>query len=163
MTAGPPILSYEHCSHGLCGAHLLRELTFVVESNGYRWAVNLKRLLQETCARVAKSDSKHLSAAEYSKLRKHYRSLLTRGTKRLSEHSRTTIEFRIQGWSTWPVSFTTSRSIINIWERKVMNETPEVQKTMERINALPRGDGPIGACLRYFDGLYQAVSAEPRK
>jgi len=76
-------LAYEHCGHGLCGAHLLRELTFVIESNGYRWAVHLKRLLQETCARVAQSDHKHLSAAEYSKLRRHYRSLLTRGAKEL--------------------------------------------------------------------------------
>ncbi len=39
-------LAYAHCGHGLCGAHLLRELTFVVDSNGYRWAANLKRLLQ---------------------------------------------------------------------------------------------------------------------
>ena len=28
-------LSYAHCGHGLCGSHLLRELTFIVESNGY--------------------------------------------------------------------------------------------------------------------------------
>ncbi len=31
-------LSYAHCRHGLCGSHLLRELTFIVESNGYAWA-----------------------------------------------------------------------------------------------------------------------------
>ncbi len=34
-------LSYDHCGHGLCGSHLLRELTFVVDSNGYRWARNI--------------------------------------------------------------------------------------------------------------------------
>ena len=28
-------LAYEHCGHGLCGAHLLRELTFIVEAQGY--------------------------------------------------------------------------------------------------------------------------------
>ncbi|MFT7287350.1 MAG: hypothetical protein ACI87W_001463 [Halieaceae bacterium] len=38
-------LSYTHCAHGLCGSHLLRELTF----NDYRWAGNMKRVLQETC------------------------------------------------------------------------------------------------------------------
>lgn len=27
-------LSYHQCGHGLCGSHLLRELTFIVESNG---------------------------------------------------------------------------------------------------------------------------------
>ena len=25
--------SYEHCAHGLCGSHLLRELTFIIEAN----------------------------------------------------------------------------------------------------------------------------------
>jgi hypothetical protein len=37
-------LSYLHCGHGLCGSHLLRELTFIFESNGYAWARNMKRL-----------------------------------------------------------------------------------------------------------------------
>ena len=27
--------SYDNCENGLCGSHLLRELTFVIESNGY--------------------------------------------------------------------------------------------------------------------------------
>jgi len=31
-------LSYDHCGHALCGSHLLRELTFIVDSNGYAWA-----------------------------------------------------------------------------------------------------------------------------
>ena len=30
-------LAYDHCSHGLCGSHLLRELTFIVDANGYAW------------------------------------------------------------------------------------------------------------------------------
>ncbi len=41
-------LSYDHCGHGLCGSHLLRELVFIIDSNQYRWASNIKRLLQET-------------------------------------------------------------------------------------------------------------------
>ncbi len=28
-------LSYDHCLHGLCGSHLLRELTFIIDSNHY--------------------------------------------------------------------------------------------------------------------------------
>jgi len=69
--------------HGLCGSHLLRELTFVVDSNGYRWAHNLKRLLQQTCALVAKRQDKCLTDAEYRNLQKRYRNLLTRGGKEL--------------------------------------------------------------------------------
>ena len=76
-------LAYEHCDHSLCGSHLLRELTFVLESNAYRWAGNMKRLLQQTCARVSKRQSKCLTDSEYRNLRKRYRNLLTRGEKEL--------------------------------------------------------------------------------
>jgi len=51
-------LSYDHCGHGLCGSHLLRELIFIMDSNQYRWARNMKRLLLETCRKVAKSEAK---------------------------------------------------------------------------------------------------------
>ena len=76
-------LSYGHCGHGLCGSHLLRELTFIVDSNGYAWASNMKRLLQENCAIVAKRQSKQLSEQEYKNLQKRYRNILTRGDKEL--------------------------------------------------------------------------------
>lgn len=76
-------LSYAHCGHGLCGSHLLRELTFIVESNGYAWAKNMKRVLQETCKAVAASPDKHLSDEAYRNLQKRYRAILTRGEKEL--------------------------------------------------------------------------------
>ena len=76
-------LSYTHCGHGLCGSHLLRELAFVVDSNHYRWAENLKRLLQETCKRVSDSDNKTLTDEAYKKLQKRYRTILTLGYKEM--------------------------------------------------------------------------------
>jgi transposase len=76
-------LSYENCEHGLCGSHLLRELTFVVDSNGYAWAVNMKKLLQETSAKISRRKSKKLSQREYKNLQKRYRNILTRGEKQL--------------------------------------------------------------------------------
>jgi transposase len=76
-------LSYDHCGHGLCGSHLLRELTFIMDSNGYSWASNMKRLLQETCVIVSKRESKQLSDKEYKNLQKRYRNILTRGEKEL--------------------------------------------------------------------------------
>ena len=76
-------LSYEHCRHGLCGAHLLRELTFIVEANGYAWAGNMKRLLQQTCSRVSKRKRKRLTPREYEALQKRYRNILTRGEREL--------------------------------------------------------------------------------
>ena len=76
-------LAYHHCDHGLCGSHLLRELVFVIESNGYAWASNMKRLLQETCAKVTKRKRKKLTQAEYANLQKRYRNILTRGEKEM--------------------------------------------------------------------------------
>jgi hypothetical protein len=76
-------LSYDHCGHALCGSHLLRELTFIVDSNGYAWASNIKRLLQENCTIVAKRQSKQLTDKEYKNLQKRYRNIMTRGQKEL--------------------------------------------------------------------------------
>ena len=76
-------LSYHHCGHGLCGSHLLRELTFIVDTNGYAWARNMKRLLQETCKKVSKSTEKKLTDKELANLQKRYRNILTRGEKEL--------------------------------------------------------------------------------
>jgi transposase len=76
-------LAYDHCGHGLCGSHLLRELTFIVDANGYAWAANMKRLLQNTCILVAKRKSKKLFRREYKNLQRRYRGILTRGEKEL--------------------------------------------------------------------------------
>jgi len=78
-------LTYEHCKHGLCGSHLLRELTFVIDANGYKWASQLKKLLQENCKLVSDSNDKRLTDKQYAALQKRYRSILTRGEKELPE------------------------------------------------------------------------------
>lgn len=76
-------LSYGHCDHGLCGSHLTRELTHVIESNGYAWAINMKCLLLETCKKVSKSKRKKLTQQAYANLQKRYRNIITRGGKEL--------------------------------------------------------------------------------
>jgi len=75
--------AYQHCGHGLCGSHLLRELTFIVDAHDYRWAKQMKRLLQETCINVTKSPDKTLASIELANLQKRYRAILTRGEKEL--------------------------------------------------------------------------------
>jgi hypothetical protein len=69
----------------LCGAHLSRELRFILESNGYAWAKNMKRLLWETCKMVSKRKRKCLTKKEYARLQRRYRNVLTRGDKELPE------------------------------------------------------------------------------
>jgi len=76
-------LSYDHCSHGLCGSHLLRELTFIYEANDYAWALDMKRLLQETCKAVSKRKEKCLPEKELTKLHERYRNILTQGENEL--------------------------------------------------------------------------------
>ncbi len=79
----PSYFSYANYHDALCGSHLLRELAFIIDSNGYAWATNMKRLLQETCAKVSKRESKKLTDQEYINLQKRYRNILTRGEKEL--------------------------------------------------------------------------------
>ena len=78
-------LTYEKCDHGMCGGHLVRELEFIVESNGYRWAQNMINLLLETNSIVSKKKAKKLTPKEYKNLQKRYRNILTRGNKELPE------------------------------------------------------------------------------
>ena len=76
-------MSYTHCEHALCGAHLLRELTFIVDAHDYAWAKRMKRLLLHACHEVAKRDEKRLSESEYKAVQKRYRTILTQGEREL--------------------------------------------------------------------------------
>lgn len=87
--------AYDHCKHGLCGSHLLRELAFIHDSNGYRFAKQMKSLLQRACRKVADSEDKVLSEADYKKLKTQYRRILTQGKKRAA---RTAKENQRQAW-----------------------------------------------------------------
>ena len=78
-------LSYKQCRHQLCGSQLLRGLTFIVESNNYRWARLLKALLQQACHKLNRSQSKVVSKAAFKALRKRYRTILTQGAEELPE------------------------------------------------------------------------------
>jgi transposase len=74
---------YDNCNHGLCGSHIVRELTCIIESNGYAWASKMKALLLETCKKVSKRKRKKLTSKEYSAVQKRYRNIITRGEKEL--------------------------------------------------------------------------------
>ena len=73
------------CKHQVCGSHLLRDLAFVIESNGYRWARLMHKLLREICHAVNESETGVLSEAEYRRYRERYRTILTQGGKELPE------------------------------------------------------------------------------
>lgn len=75
--------TYKNCSHGLCGSHIIRELTYIIESNGYLWSSNMKALLLETCKKVSKRKKKRLSKDNYINLQKQYRDIILLGEKEL--------------------------------------------------------------------------------
>ena len=77
--------SYFLCKHQVCGSHILRDLAFVVDSNGYRWARLMHKLLRESCHAVNQSETGVLSEAECRRYRKRYRTILTQGGKELPE------------------------------------------------------------------------------
>jgi transposase len=43
------------CKHALCGAHLVRELTGIVENSQHNWAALMKKLLLDACKEVSSS------------------------------------------------------------------------------------------------------------
>ena len=76
-------LSYHHLEHGLCGSHLLRELQFMIDTNGYKCARNMKRLLQRSCKMVSQHENKCLSETSYLKLLRLYKQIIDAGNKEL--------------------------------------------------------------------------------
>ena len=76
-------LSYEHLKHGLCGSHLLRELQFAIDANGYRWAKNMKRLLRLACKMVSTAEDKCLSTETNAKLERLYTKIMLAGGNEL--------------------------------------------------------------------------------
>jgi transposase len=78
-------LSYKHLEHGLCGSHLLRELQFMIDTNGYKCAKKMKRLLQRACKMVSQDENKRLSTASYLKLARLYKQIIDAGNKELPE------------------------------------------------------------------------------
>lgn len=75
--------SYDNCADALCGAHLLRELVFIIDAHDYGWAKAMKRLLQETCIKVSTSPDKKLPSRALTNLHRRYRNILGKGEKEL--------------------------------------------------------------------------------
>jgi transposase len=73
---------YDNCLHALCGAHLLRELTAIIENDGFEWAVQMKEQLKEmkSTADQYKADEKvELSRYYLKKFAEKYRTILEVG------------------------------------------------------------------------------------
>jgi transposase len=73
---------YDNCLHALCGAHLLRELTAIIENDSLEWSRQMKELLEEMKSAVDryKADEKmELSRYYLKKFSEKYREILEIG------------------------------------------------------------------------------------
>ena len=66
------------CTHALCNAHHVRELTRAWEQDGQQWAQKLKNLLETINRKVADAGGA-LDAKESEKYRRKYRNIIKRG------------------------------------------------------------------------------------
>lgn len=74
-------LSYS-CSHALCCAHILRELTFLAEENGEKWAVKMKKLLGDANDAVNERKAhgfKRLKGSQAKRFENRYERILAEG------------------------------------------------------------------------------------
>ena len=75
-----PYFRYD-CSHGLCNAHHLRELTFVHEQNGQAWAKDMIKLLRgiKNAVALARPTMDHLTKTRIRNLEARYQIILNGG------------------------------------------------------------------------------------
>jgi transposase len=76
-----PYYKYDKCTHSLCNAHHLRELTRAHEQDDHKWALNMYDLLEKINEVVKESKTGALSSKEIKKFQKSYRTILTKGKK----------------------------------------------------------------------------------
>jgi len=75
-----PYFKYDNCTHSLCNAHHIRELTRAWEQDGQNWAKLLKNLLEKINREVHDAGGK-LTTTQSKKYRQEYRKILKEGEK----------------------------------------------------------------------------------
>ena len=78
-------LTYTQCKHQLCGAHLLRELQAVIDSNGYPWARKMRKLLLIALRQVIQRPQQRLSMRHYKRIARCYKAILDRARTEMPE------------------------------------------------------------------------------
>jgi len=74
--------THRACRHALCGVHLLRELTFLAEEHGTRWAAAFKRgllTMKAAADRTRAAGAAALPRATLARYRRRYAALLAAG------------------------------------------------------------------------------------
>jgi transposase len=74
-----PYYTYTTCRHGLCNAHHLRELQWVVDNPGFVWAKNMQTCLLEMHDAVVASETNTVSSEAEVVFRERYREIIKEG------------------------------------------------------------------------------------
>jgi transposase len=74
-----PYYGYEKLEHAACGAHLLRELQYVVEAHGHNWAKLMQEVLMDGLELMHERKRGKLMEKEYATLQRRYRIAVTKG------------------------------------------------------------------------------------
>jgi transposase len=75
---------FKNVLHAICGAHILRELKFIEESDGYSWANIMKELLKEAAEIVRERPDKRIfTQDELKNLENEYRLILDIGLQEM--------------------------------------------------------------------------------
>lgn len=100
----PAYQYYYQCRHSLCGAHLLRELTYIEESHPHQrgeWAAPMAKLLveiKEAVEQVRVAGGSQLSQEEQEQFTRRYERIVKRGTELNPERTeRRVVEGRCSG------------------------------------------------------------------
>ena len=78
-------LTYTQCKHQLCGAHLLRELQAVTDSNAYPWARKMHKLLLIARRQVIQRPQQRLSMRHYKRIARCYKAILEQGRSEMPQ------------------------------------------------------------------------------
>lgn len=75
-----PYYTYQHCQHGLCNAHHLRELQWVIDNHAqYTWAKSMQDLLLEINEALNKTEKNCLEPATADAYRMRFRQVIQTG------------------------------------------------------------------------------------
>lgn len=70
---------YDELDHAACGAHLLRELEFIIEAHGHNWARLMHQVLLDANDLVHKRKKDRLLEREFKNIQRRYRIAVTKG------------------------------------------------------------------------------------
>ena len=77
----PAYYQYENLDHAACGAHLLRELEFIIEAHSHNWACLMREVLLDALELSKNRKKGKLMEREFLSVRRRYRIAVTKGDK----------------------------------------------------------------------------------